>query len=139
MGFNIDITNNLNKRLDSLTAEVQQIVKDELNAFGLETVAMAKNLAPVDIGFLRNGITYDMPTPLSVEIISAYNYSAYIEFGTGVFAAAYVPSLPPEIQKYAMTFFVNGKGRVMARPFLFPAIEFNRIKLIENLKRELNA
>lgn len=139
MGFNIDITDELNEKFDKLTAEVQRIVQDELNAFGLETVAMAKQLAPVDIGFLRNGITYDMTDPLTVEIISAYLYSAYIEFGTGLFAAAYVPTLPPEIQAYAMTFYVNGKGRIKPHPFLFPSVEYNFIKLKATLKTLLHA
>lgn len=137
-GFSIDITGDLNQSFDDMTDQVKQIVNDELEAFGIETVTMAKQLCPVNEGFLRNSITFDKQ-PLSVILIVAAGYGAYVEFGTGVFAESYVPSLPPEVQEFAITFFVNGKGHVPARPFLFPAIESNRVKLIDNLKRQLHA
>lgn len=138
MGFTIDIEGDLNKRLDEMTAEVKVILQNELNAFGLDTVAMAKNLAPVNFGTLRNLIGF---TPLGAEIgillFAAADYSAYLEFGTGIFAAAYVPSLPPDVQEFAMQFFVNGKGRIPPRPYLFPAIEANRVLLIARLKAQI--
>ena len=138
-GFSIDITGDLNKRLDEMTAEVKQVLRDELNEFGLETVGMAKNLCPVDEGTLRNMITFsNISEPaIGVEFSVASPYAAYIEFGTGLFAAAYVPSLPPSLQEYAMTFFVNGKGRIPARPYLFPAIEANTVLLMQRLKAQL--
>lgn len=139
-GFTIDIKENLSN-LDNLTAEVKAIVQDELNAFGLEVVDLAKNLAPVDIGFLRNGITFDqLPAPdIGINIVSAYFYSAYLEFGTGIFAAEYVTTLPLDIQEYAMTFYVNGQGRIRPHPFLFPAIFTLEKPLVSRLKQQLNA
>lgn len=139
MGFTIDIEGDLNRRLNEMTEEVKQIIDNELYAFGLDTVAMAKNLAPVDEGTLRNLITFDkLPPPaLGVEIISAASYSAYVEYGTGKFAAAYVPTLPIELQEYARTFFVNGLGRIPARPFIWPAIEKGRKDLIDRLKAQI--
>ena len=134
--FSIDIRGDVAGKMDKLKDNVLQVVEDELNAFGLETVAMAKTLVPVDDGFLRNSITFDK-FPLSVEIVVASNYAAYVEFGTGVFAAAYVPTLPPELQEYAKRFFINGKGRIPAKPFLFPALEVNKKILIDNLKAVL--
>jgi len=45
----------------------------------------------------------------------------YVEFGTGSDAAAYVPTLPQEIQDYARKFYVNGKGTIKKQPYLIPA------------------
>ena len=106
-GFTIDITGDFEGKLNNLEEKVKKIVDDELNAFGLETVSMAKTLAPVDEGFLRNSITFEKQ-PLSVEIVVAANYAAYLEFGTRGFAAAYVSSLPPDWQAFAAQF--KGKG-----------------------------
>lgn len=139
MGFTIDIEGDLNKRLDEMTEEVKEIIGLEMDAFGLETVAMAKNLCPVDEGTMRNLITYQkLPAPeIGVEISANAPYSAYHEFGTGVFAAAYVSTLPPDLQAYAMTFFINGRGRIPATPYLFPSIESNRKLLIDRLKAQI--
>src|ERR1043165_8839241 len=128
-GLTIKLEDHLN--LDHLTDEIKEVIDQELRIFGEETVGTAKTLSPIDEGTLRSSITYEK-RPLEVEIIAAVFYAAYVEFGTGVFAAAYVPSLPAPLQEYAKTFFVNGKGRVPARPFLIPAIEANVPLLIDN-------
>ena len=108
-GFTIDITGDFEGKLNNLEEKVKKIVDDELNAFGLETVSMAKTLAPVDEGFLRNSITFEKQ-PLSVEIVVAANYAAYLEFGTRGFASAYVSTLPPDWQAFAAQFKGGGGG-----------------------------
>ena len=108
-GFNIDITGDLNRKLDKITADVKKRLDAELYAFALETVEMAINLAPADEGILRNSITLDKGE-LVVEIIVAVNYAAYLEFGTRAFAAAYVATLPPTWKEYAATFRGGGGG-----------------------------
>jgi hypothetical protein len=105
--FSIDITGNVNERFNKITADIKQMVDDELLAFGFDTVAMAKQLAPADEGILRNRIAFEK-TELAVEISVAVNYAAYLEFGTRSFAAIYVATLPPTWQEYAATF--KGKG-----------------------------
>jgi len=47
--------------------------------------------------------------------------SAYVEFGTGLFAKRYVPSLPGSWQEMAWDFYINGKGRTPDYPYLYPA------------------
>lgn len=107
-GFNIDISGDLGD-FDKLSKEVQEVVDNELNSFGLKTVATAKSLCAVDEGFLRNSITFDKQ-PLSVEIIVAADYAAYVEFGTRGFAAAYVAGLPANWQAFAASFRGGGGG-----------------------------
>lgn len=70
------------------------------------------------------------------------NIAAYLEFGTGNFAAAYVPGIPKDWQELAQTFYVNGLGRMPASPYLYPAFlaatsgTVNEIsKMIERLGR----
>ena len=62
------------------------------------------------------------------------DYAPYVEFGTGQFAKSYLSSMPNEIKSYAMTFYVNGQGRVPAQPFLIPAFLKYRKQFIKDMK-----
>lgn len=129
-GFNEAI-----KKLD--IHNLEQAITDELDDFGRGVVRDAKqNLSThgtIDFGFLTNSINSETK-PLSVTISAHKDYAAYVEFGTGPYAASYVPSLEPEWQAIARQFFVNGKGRMHAQPYLHPAIEKNLLLLKDNLK-----
>lgn len=113
MGFKIDITGNIDNLFKERTRKIVEQIEDELNAFGQGTVNDAKRLAPVDEGHLRNSITFS-PTSkgnmVEVEIIAATDYAAYIEFGTGKFAAKYVATLPKEWKEFAAKFKGPGGG-----------------------------
>lgn len=74
----------------------------------------------------------------STTIIGGDNLSAYVEFGTGEFAAAYLAGMPVEVAEEARQFYVNGKGRIPAQPFFFPAIYKNRDKVVTFVEEELN-
>lgn len=108
-------------------------VQAVFNNFGLRVELMAKQNVVVDEGRLRMSI-FQEPGKLSSTVGASADYAAYVEFGTGQFAAKYVTILPNEWQELAMTFFVNGKGRLPAHPFLYPA--FNKAKDI--LLKDLN-
>lgn len=85
-------------------------------------------LTDVEIGAIR-----DAPTGISQRIqkkvtngglqgsieVNAGNIGAYIEFGTGQSAAALVPTLPDDWQEIARKFYVNGQGRLVAKPYLY--------------------
>lgn len=71
--------------------------------------------------------------------VNAGAIGAYVEFGTGASAAALVPTLPDEWQAMARTFFVNGKGKLHAKPYLYPnwaryTIDF-KDKVLEIVKK----
>ena len=114
-----------------MEADIKEVVGAEIEAFGYDVVNDAKRNT-VDLGGLRNSISHDYLNYRTTITVAA-NYAAYVEFGTGTFAATYVPSLPPAIQAYAMTFFKTGKGRLPAHPFLFPAYFKNLPLLKERL------
>jgi HK97 gp10 family phage protein len=92
---------------EKITATIQDQIMQEILAFALNVVNDAKMNAPVDEGFLRNSIAFEEDN-LSVTIIVACNYAAYLEFGTRAFAAAYVSSLPAEWSEYAAQFKGGG-------------------------------
>jgi HK97 gp10 family phage protein len=70
------------KNLTRLPEEVQKRISMEMEASCMTIVRNAKRAAPINVGRLKQGITYVKHSALSFEIISAANYSAYMEFGT---------------------------------------------------------
>jgi len=65
------------------------------------------------------------------------DFSAWVEFGTGPNAAAFLASQPAEVVEEARKFFVNGKGTGAAHPFFFPPIFRNIPNLIPAVEEEL--
>lgn len=123
------------KKLD--VKKLQTDITAVLEAYGRNVVRDAKNNlslnGTVDLGFLSNSIGSETLAPMSVHVFAHKNYAAYIEFGTGPFAARYVPSLEPEWQAFARQFYINGKGLTPAQPFFYPAFEKNRKQLLDDL------
>lgn len=56
--------------------------------------------------------------------------AAYEEFGTGIYV-----DVTEGFEDYAWTFYVNGKGKKHARPFLIPAYVEKSKQFIDNLKK----
>lgn len=115
----------------------------------LRTVAKAKmRLQPLDgdsegtvqdVVDVRGSIGFDHNRETVSATIHAGNVSnddiaAYLEFGTGPYAKEYLSKKPQVIRDYAMTFFVNGRGRTAAHPYLIPSWEEEGVKLSEKLK-----
>lgn len=92
----------------------------------------AKALAPSRDNELRGGIVVDLSaveTEYEGRVLATAPHSPYVEFGTGSRV-----SVPPGLDEYAMRFYVNGQGRMPARPFLFPAAEGQRARYVEGLR-----
>lgn len=110
-GFSIKV-NNMAKVLEgiaSLEGKAVKVLEKELDAFGLSVVGTAKSLAPADEGLLRNSISYNR-RGLTVSIMAAAGYAAYMEFGTKGHAAKYVARLPREWQTFAAQYKGGGGG-----------------------------
>lgn len=67
---------------------------------------------------------------LRAEIYSNNELAAYIEFGTGDFAAQYLGGQPQEVRDEAIKFYVNGQGRIPASPYLFPVFYKYRDEMV---------
>lgn len=125
------------KKLDRLPDEVKQIVDDELTASANEIEDMAKMLAPVDLGALRNSISVTRNEPLLKQVSATVSYAAYQEFGTGGFVN--VPNAPEGIQQYALQF--KGRGirqvNIPAQPYFFPAVNAATVELVKRIKQAI--
>ncbi len=106
----------LNNIIEVKTA-IKETIKDKknsldlvLNANALECAGYAKNLAPTDEGILKGSISADTSTFLRKSVSANVFYAAYVEFGTGKYAANYVASLPNEWKEFAAQFKGSKSG-----------------------------
>lgn len=139
-GLTVDIVglNDVLSKLKAVGTAKKTKVSNEIKATAYDIVAEAQTRAPVDLNALRGSIRVNSVTELGAEVgVGAY-YAAYVEFGTGNYAAQYLASQPEEIQAYARTFFVNGKGHMHAAPFFYPAVYKHYGLLVKRLINELN-
>jgi HK97 gp10 family phage protein len=138
MAFGINLTGikEVENALKTMDKHLRQDVGDEINASALNIQSSAKRLAPVDLGFLRNNIALNPINDLTFEVEAKAKYSAYIEFGTGGQV-----SIPAGYEDLAMMF--KGRGlrtiNIRPQPFLIPSYEMEKPKLIQRLKKLLNA
>lgn len=120
------------KKLGAIPENVKTEVDAEMDAVSRSYVNRAAKAAPVDHGYLKNGITYDRIGMMQYEIVSAAKYSAYVEFGTITKV-----QVPAELVAYAAQFKGKGlkkNGGMRARPFFFPQLPIARSELNKNLK-----
>lgn len=134
--------------LNKVKSNVRKEANKAIAGAAMRTVAIAKNrLQPdgnnrelnMEIGAVRQSINFTHDSAnLSANIFagntSTDNLAAYLDFGTGRFAASYVRTLPPEFQKLAMTFFKNGKGTLRSYAYFSSSYIQERQRLVEKLK-----
>lgn len=113
----------------------------EMGASVEEMATKAKTLAPVDVDDfpISQGINVKKDKELNYTLSSDNQYSAYFEFGTGKYAATYVPNLDEEWQVLARKYFVNGKGTIPDSPFMYPSVKSVFPKMVKNINKILNA
>lgn len=93
------------------------------NGSGLSTIGQRIEKQITDQGFKATvGVQGDDPLP------------AYFEFGTGASAREILAPYPEEIKAIARQFFISGDGRLVGRPYLFPAF----FKAQAEIQRRLN-
>lgn len=101
----------------------------------------AKQNAPKDTGELRNSISskveVDGDGNVSGYVFSPLEYAPYIEYGTGLFAeGGGRMDVPWNYQDDEGNW--HSTSGMKPQPFLRPALEDNRIKIILALKENLN-
>lgn len=112
-------------------------VDDILNANAQDIVTKAKQLAPVDIGGMHTSISADNSKFLEKHITVNAFYAAFVEFGTGKYAAQYVSTLPATWQEYALQ-FKGQKGGGTLDDFIMKMIEWVKRKGIHGLTKSGN-
>jgi HK97 gp10 family phage protein len=92
----------------------------------------AKDAAPVDTGILRRSITHEVEDGVGY-IGTNVEYAPYIEFGTGVFAAAGDGRKQRWSYQTADGQWHSTIGQ-HPQPFLQPALDNNRIQVLEAIR-----
>jgi len=87
---------------------------DEAAGFAVqEWDGLAKRAAPKDVGFLAGGISHKQNKPGEWEVVSAKEYSAYMEWGTRLKVR-----VPADLTAYASQ-FKGATGQTDAKKFIF--------------------
>jgi len=150
--YKIEGLNELLTTLKEYPKEVQEEVKEEIDDFADRVVKKAKQRVPKDLGGggnLAGEIGYNKEQGL---IFAAKLYAPFVEFGTGELVR-----IPPGLEEYAAQFKGRGfKGKkavfikdrwvtlnfpisLKARPFFFNSFFEEKPKLLDRLKKLLNA
>jgi hypothetical protein len=111
----------LKKKLSSMSAKVQKEVKLQVLDSSTTIQMNAISAAPAGLKGRIDSTPSNNGFAAEVGVQSSTNIPVYIEFGTGASAASYVPTLPQEIQEYALMFKTQTPGRMMKQPYLIPA------------------
>lgn len=134
------------KGLQQVLANIEKYSKDladgidqDLSTAAESVAVMAKTKAPIGkTGALGEYIRADVSIRFQKTVTVYAPYAAYVEFGTGV-KVFKTPefNFTPEMKAYAMEFYVSGKGREPAHPYLFPSLEIEKVRLIARIKERL--
>lgn len=122
----------LDAKLTRIRTEIPGILKDEVEVTGRLTELGAKQAAPVDMGKLRQSITYEpFAAGFGARITANVSYSPFVEFGTGGLV-----EIPQGWEELAAGF--RGKGirtvNLPASPFLIPPFR----KQVDDFYRRIN-
>jgi hypothetical protein len=154
----------LMRRFEQLPKEIQEDVRDiieevtlDIQKEAIQNAPAAGDRIPLNSSSLERGsgnsqrintginqfigASFDVQQRgLSGEVFiesGAGPLAIYIEFGTGVSAANYVPTLDPEFQAVAQKYYINGKGTIIKQPFLLPAWFKHQPTVVPKIKKAL--
>lgn len=134
------------KNIDAVTSQIkssmiQQLQKiDEIIDSNVQKMANdAKASLPGKYSALAASISSRKVSDLKYELIADKDYAAYVEFGTGQFAAEYVATLEPEWAEIAYKFYKNGQGKLEGEPYFYPAINKIWPQMIKEIQNATNA
>lgn len=74
-------------KINNSSIDVQKSADNIISAAAVDMVTMAKKLAPVNDGALRNSITWKKLAILSYEVSANIFYAPYVEFGTKTYVS----------------------------------------------------
>lgn len=124
-------------KLKAFGSETDNFLKQEIAAAGFQIAADAKenisaiSSAPPEVKQMISNTVSDGGYTSRVTQ-NALPMGAYIEFGTGVYI-----TVAPEWRDMAWQFYVNGKGRLKAHPYMYPAFIKGRDDFMNTLNKKL--
>jgi HK97 gp10 family phage protein len=120
--------------LDKVEESIVEGLDQEIDASGKTIARDAKRGVPKNTGTLANAISVEKKGKLDYEVVAQKHYAPYVEFGTGGLV-----DVPAGLEDYAIQFKGAGIKEVNLppHPYLFPAYEEERKKLIDRIKKTL--
>lgn len=125
----------LKEVLNALTID-EKAIGDALQEGGEIILQQAKDNVHDDTGNLRSSVNMIVSKDSDGWIVSVGTNNpvgAYREFGTGGNTVVSDPYTP----QYAMEWYVDGSGRSMPHPWLYPAYRQKRIEVVNLIKDSL--
>jgi hypothetical protein len=135
--LNIEITgvkeafNKVKANFNKISDEIDMEMGDGI----LKIVTQAKTLVPANFSRLRTSLYVNKLGKFNYEFGSNVNYAAYVEFGTGKYAATYVPTIEPEFQRFALTYKTSNPGNLISSPYLYPSIIIGQENILKNINQ----
>lgn len=133
-GFDLAIAK-LSKNAELELRNIDRIIERNVN----DAANAAKANLPAKYSNLASSISSLKKEDLLYQLRADKDYAAYVEFGTGDFAAEYVPSLEPEWQKLAESYIENEEGKLPESPYFHPAVTDMWAKMIKEIQKATNA
>lgn len=128
--------NELRRKLTGLEKKADQIIQVTILQFANKMFAEAMS----NLGHPALAGTFSLNVEeggYKISISTTSNIAAYIEFGTGNYAAEYLAGQPSEVSAEAIKFYISGDGTMPARPYLFPAYFKYRDQVMPEINRRL--
>lgn len=125
------------KKIERYDKALGEGVINELSQGAKNIAAVAKVNAPTGkTGALAASGGFDISQPYRKSIFFTAPYAPYVEFGTGskVFQSVNGFAFTPEMKDFAREFYVNGMGRMPARPYLFPAYSAEIVQIRKRIR-----
>ena len=125
----------LNKRAALEIAKIDSIIDSNVK----QAEQDAKSNLPAQYGELKAAISSNKIKELSYQLRADKDYAAYVEFGTGDFAAEYVQTIEPEWADLAWKFYETGDGKMDTEPYFYPAVQDMWKSMLDEIKKATNA
>ncbi len=133
------LTYDLNGYRDEVIEETKQLIQQLIFQTNIEATRDAPSFVSIDNEFEDKGLTARVgiigEQEVSEDESDPANMAAYIEFGTGLSATQILEPYPQWVKDIAYEYYVNGKGTLIGKPYLFN----NFLKNIETFESDLNA
>lgn len=135
----------LDKKGDNVVSAVKDILADTATEIEVKAIQRAPSTfagLPLSIKQRIDKVVKNNGLNWNVGIQSAdsnFEIEAWLEFGTGLSAREILgrPNYTPEIRAIAKSFFRNGEGRIVGKPYLFPSYFDATANLVQEIESEI--